>query len=88
MVVANEVAVNCSVDIVTYGATPMARKQVKDKEDMQAIAQKKLRAVRLELSEDEHASLRIQAAKEDVSLMLLARKAVREYLARSKADRK
>ena len=65
----------------------MVRKRTKDNDDMEAVAPK-LRAVRLELSEDEHAALRIQAAKEDVSLMQLARKAVREYLVRSKADRK
>ena len=51
---------------------------------MEATAPK-LRAVRLELSEEEHAALRVQAAKEDVSLMQLARKAVREYLAKTKA---
>ena len=66
----------------------MVRKRAKEKEDMEAVAPKavapKLRAVRLELSGEEHAALRIQAAKEDVSLMQLARKAVKEYLARAK----
>jgi predicted HicB family RNase H-like nuclease len=71
------------VDIVNHGATLMGRKREKEKTEMEATAPK-LRAVRLELSEDEHAALRIQAAKEDVSLMQLARKAVREYLARQK----
>jgi hypothetical protein len=59
----------------------MARKTTKGKPDMQAT-QEKLRAVRLELSEQEHTALRIEAAKQDMSLMRLARVAVREYLAR------
>ena len=46
----------------------------------------KLRAVRLELSEEEHASLRVEAAKADMSLMQLARLLVREGLARRKGS--
>ncbi len=65
----------------------MARKRAKEKLDMEAVAPK-LRAVRLELSEEEHAALRVQAAKEDVSLMQLARKAVREYLDQRKGPGK
>jgi hypothetical protein len=63
----------------------MARKQAKGNADMSAAAtEEKLRAVRLELSEPEHAALRIEAAKQDTSLAHLARVAVREYLARKK----
>jgi hypothetical protein len=51
-------------------------------EEEHAALKEKLRAVRLELSEEEHAALRIEAAKQDVSLMHLARVAVRDYLAR------
>jgi hypothetical protein len=69
------------------GEKPMARKQTKGKPDMPAT-EEKLRAVRLELSEEEHAALRIEAAKQDVSLMTLARIAVNEYLAKRKAGAK
>ena len=51
-------------------------------------AEEKLRAVRLELSEQEHAALRVEAAKQDTSLAQLARVAVREYLARKKGGAK
>jgi predicted HicB family RNase H-like nuclease len=74
------------VDIVNHGATPMARKMT-EKPTMPAI-EMKLRAVRLELSEEEHAALRVEAAKQDVSLMQLARVAVREYLGRRKSGAK
>jgi hypothetical protein len=39
-----------------------------------------LRAVRLELPEELHKLLRLEAAKQDTSLALVAREAVREYL--------
>jgi predicted HicB family RNase H-like nuclease len=42
--------------------------------------EKELRAVRLELNDADHEALRIEAAKQDVSLGELARIAVREYL--------
>jgi predicted HicB family RNase H-like nuclease len=48
----------------------------------------KLRAVRLEISEEEHAILRVEAAKQDKSLSELARIAVREYLAKRKGGAK
>jgi hypothetical protein len=64
----------------------MARKQTTEKPAMPATAEK-LRAVRLELSEPEHAALRIEAAKQDTSLARLARVAVREYLARKKGEK-
>jgi hypothetical protein len=66
----------------------MTRKQAKGKADMNATptaTEGKLRAVRLELSEPEHAALRIEAAKQDTSLAHLARVAVREYLSKRKA---
>ena len=47
--------------------------------------EEKLRAVRLELSEQEHAALRIEAAKQETSLAWVA---VRGYLARSKGSGK
>jgi hypothetical protein len=49
-----------------------------------AATEEKLRAVRLELSEPEHAALRMEAARQDTSLAHLARVAVREYLTRKK----
>jgi predicted HicB family RNase H-like nuclease len=42
----------------------------------------KLRAVRLEVPEDVHEQLRIEAARQDTSLAALARVAVEEYLKR------
>jgi hypothetical protein len=76
-------AVESSVDYVNHGAMLMARKRIKRKPEMEGTAER-LRAVRLELSEDEHAALRIEAAKQDLSLMQLARIAVREYLQKRK----
>ena len=66
----------------------MEAKRPKGKPDMPAAAAEKpvktdkLRAVRLEVSEEEHAVLRVEAAKQDKSLSELARIAVREYLAK------
>lgn len=65
----------------------MARNTLKGKPEMPPT-EEKLRAVRLELSPEEHAALRIEAAKQDMSLMQLARIAVREYLARRKGGAK
>ena len=63
----------------------MARKQAKGGEVMNATATDlKLRAVRLELPEDVHKLLRLEAAKQDTSLAALARIAVEEYLTRRK----
>jgi hypothetical protein len=59
----------------------MARKQAGGKTEMNAT-QEKLRAVRLELPEDVHKLLRLEAAKQDTSLAALARIAVEEYLKR------
>jgi hypothetical protein len=47
----------------------------------------KLRPVRLELPEDIHKLLRMEAAKEDVSLAALARRAVEDYLKRRGAGK-
>jgi hypothetical protein len=67
----------------------MARKQTKGNTDMStASTVEKLRAVRLELSEPEHAALRVEAARQDTSLAQLARIAVREYLSRRKGGAK
>jgi hypothetical protein len=45
---------------------------------------RKLRAARLERSAEEHAALRVEAAKQDISQAQLARNDVRESLARRK----
>jgi len=62
----------------------MARKKAQDTEktDMPAVEQK-LRMVRLELPEDFHKLLRLEAAKRDISLAALAREAVEAYLTRA-----
>jgi hypothetical protein len=61
----------------------MARRQSKGKAEMGATAtEPKLRAVRLELPEDVHKLLRVEAANQDTSLAALARIAVEEYLKR------
>jgi plasmid stability protein len=57
----------------------MARKKTTEKPDMQAL-EEKLRAVRLELPEDTHKLLRLEAAKRDVSLAALARELVEQSL--------
>jgi hypothetical protein len=44
-------------------------------------AEKKLRAARFEHSAEEHAALRVEAARQDISQAQLARNAVRESLA-------
>lgn len=49
---------------------------------MATTTTEKLRAVRLELPEDVHKLLRLEAAKQDTSLAALARIAVEEYLKR------
>jgi hypothetical protein len=58
----------------------MARKRTSPKPDTPSDPHEKLRAVRLELNDAEHKALRIEAAKQDVTLGDLARIAVREYL--------
>jgi hypothetical protein len=69
------------VDIVNPEADAMAQKRSGGKAVMIAT-EEKLRAVRLELSEDVHKLLRLEAAKQDTSLAALARTAVEEYLKR------
>jgi predicted HicB family RNase H-like nuclease len=64
----------------------MARKQAERKTDMIATDEK-LRAVRLELPEDVHKLLRLEAAKQDTSLAALARTAVEEYLTKRKGGK-
>lgn len=67
----------------------MARKQTKGSADMNVVeAESKLRAVRLELPEDVHKLLRLEAAKQDTSLAALARTAVEDYLSKRKAGAK
>ena len=67
----------------------MAHKQTKGKVEMSTTAtEPKLRAVRLELPENVHTLLRLEAAKQDTSLAALARIAVEEYLSRRKAGGK
>src|SRR5262245_39913322 len=68
---------------LTYGSETMARKQTKGPSKMPAT-EERLRAVRLELSEQEHAALRIEAAKQDLSLMHMARRLVAEGLKRTR----
>lgn len=66
----------------------MARKTPERKPEMPATTEK-LRAVRLELPEDVHRLLRLEAAKRDVSLGDLSRQLVTEGLRRphkGKAD--
>ena len=61
----------------------MARKQTVARPVLPAT-RNTLRAVRLERSQQEHAALRVETAKQDISLARLARVAVKEYLARKK----
>jgi hypothetical protein len=49
-----------------------------------AAQEEKLRAVRLELPENVHTLLRLEAAKQDTSLAALARRAVEDYLFKRK----
>jgi hypothetical protein len=51
------------------------------------VVEEKLRAVRLELTEDVHKQLRLEAARQDSSLAALARVAVEEYLKRKGASK-
>ena len=60
----------------------MGRKKRNVEADMSTAAEATLRAVRLELPEDVHRQLRLEAAKQDVSLGALARIAVEDYLKR------
>ena len=60
----------------------MGRKKRNVEADMSTAAETTLRAVRLELPEDVHRLLRLEAAKQDVSLGALARIAVEDYLKR------
>jgi hypothetical protein len=59
----------------------MARKKTTEKPDMPAV-EEKLRMVRLELPEEWHKLLRLEAAKRDVSLAALAREYVEQGLKR------
>jgi predicted HicB family RNase H-like nuclease len=59
----------------------MARKKTEGKPDMPAT-EEKLRAVRLELPEDVHKLLRLEAARQDASLGELARQYVTDALKR------
>jgi plasmid stability protein len=65
----------------------MARKKIEGTPPMPTTAEK-LRAVRLELPEDIHKLLRLEAAKEDKSLGDLARQFVTEALTRKKGGAK
>jgi predicted HicB family RNase H-like nuclease len=66
----------------------MARKKTEGKPTMPATAAKeKLRAVKLELPEDVHKLLRLEAAKQDTSLGELARQFVTEALKRPRRGR-
>jgi predicted HicB family RNase H-like nuclease len=60
----------------------MGRKRRNPEANMETAAEVGLRAVRLELPEDVHKLLRLEAAKQDVSLGALARIAVEDYLKR------
>lgn len=46
------------------------------------IDRTKLKAVRLDLSLDMHRALKVEAAKRDMTMSMLARELVREYLAK------
>ncbi len=65
----------------------MGRKKKTIEADMGAPADTTLRAVRLELPEETHRLLRLEAAKQDVSLGLLARIAVEDYLKRKAGEK-
>jgi predicted HicB family RNase H-like nuclease len=62
--------------------TPMARKSTKGDAGTPAAGTNGLRAVRLELDEGLHKLLRIEAAKEDMSLAAMARTLIAEALER------
>ena len=64
----------------------MARKKLEGKPEMRATGSK-LRAVQLELPEDVHRLLRLEAAREDMSLGELARKLVTDALKAGKRGR-
>jgi hypothetical protein len=59
----------------------MARKKPTEQEPMEAVASE-TKFVRLELPIETHRKLRLQAAKEEVSMAQLAKTAVEEYLAK------
>jgi hypothetical protein len=69
------------VGTVNPGGNAMAKDQVGGKGKMITV-EDKLRAVRLELPEDLHKLLRLEAARQDTSLAALARAAVEDYLKR------
>jgi len=75
----DRVCVRIRVDSANLGEPTMPPKQPKGKPDMPAT-EAKLRAVRLELPEDVHKLLRIEAARRDMSLADLARALVTEVL--------
>jgi predicted HicB family RNase H-like nuclease len=62
----------------------MARKSSPEKKNMEAVASE-TKFVRLELPIEIHRKLRLQAAKEEVSMAQLAKLAVEEYLKRKGA---
>ena len=61
----------------------MPRKTSKEGKPVNAIGTE-LKAVRLELPLEDHKALRIEAAKEGISMALLVRKLVEQFLAKKK----
>jgi predicted HicB family RNase H-like nuclease len=61
----------------------MPRKQSKEGKPVNAVGTE-LKAVRLELTAETHKELRIEAAKQDMSMAALVRGLVEEYLAKRK----
>jgi predicted HicB family RNase H-like nuclease len=59
----------------------MPRKQSKEGKPVNAVGAE-LKAVRLELTPETHKQLRIEAAKQDMSMAALVRGLVEEYLAK------
>lgn len=74
------------VDNVNHGESPMPPKKPKGKAEMPATAEE-LRPVRLALPEDVHMLLRLEAARQDMSLGDLARKLVTDALKANKRSK-
>ena len=77
-----------AVDDIHKETPHMGRKKSMVSPDMTTDTEGSLRPVRLELPEDVHTLLRLEAARQDVSLGALARTAVEEYLLRRKVGGK
>jgi DNA-binding transcriptional LysR family regulator len=77
-----------SVDIVHRGANAMTRKQTKEAKPMAAVETEARSSVRFELSSEDHARFRVEAAKEGLGMAAVARRLVEDYLSRRKTGGK